>query len=280
MGFVVGDIDVSAGNLQIYASLAVWGCGDKLNRAEEIIRMHARRMIQHRQYNACKTILPQLQQTLELMGSDEDAYMTFFGINEYDLVREGIQGNFCHPRNVVIHTKRMYLATMLGDMESFKEEYEMGLKSHNDKVGIRFMGKIIRVFLGGLMSFAFAQKRGLDEKKWTDIGEESMKTMVKWADGSSWNYSNKLFLLEAEYWFLLGDEILASAKYDESISAAKEHRFKNDEGLAAHRAAMFHLQHNRKREALSYLNHSRACYESWGAMRLVYRLDSTIAKLS
>ncbi len=280
MCFVVGDIDVSAGNLQIYASLAVWGCGDKLDRAEEIIRMHAKRMIQHRQYNACKTILPQLQQALELMGSDEDAYMTFVGISEYDLIQEGLQGNFCNPRNAVIYTKRMYLAIMLGDMESFKEEYEMGLENHNDKVGIRFMGKIMRVFLSGLMGFALAQKHGLDEKKWADKGEESMKIMAKWAEGSAWNYSNKLFLLEAEYWFLLGDEILASAKYDESISAAKEHRFKNDEGLAAHRAAMFHLQHGRKREALSYLNHSRACYESWGALRLVHRLDSIIANLS
>ncbi len=107
-----------------------------------------------------------------------------------------------------------------------------------------------------------------------------MKTMAKWADVSAWNYSNKLFLLEAEYWFLLGEEILASVKYDESISAAKKHRFTNDEGLAAHRAAMFHLQHNRKSEALSYLNHSRACYESWGALGLVNRLDTIIANLS
>ncbi len=149
LGFAVGDVDVSAGNLQTYASLAVWGCGKKLNRAEEIIWMHAKRMIQHRQYNYCKTILPQLQQVLELMGSDEDAYMTFFRMSEYDLVQEGLQGKFCNPRNAFIYTKRMYLAIMSGDIESFKEEYEMGLDNHNDKVGIGHMDKIMRVFLGG-----------------------------------------------------------------------------------------------------------------------------------
>mmetsp|Transcript_10680 Transcript_10680/g.22399 ORF Transcript_10680/g.22399 Transcript_10680/m.22399 type:complete len:1400 (+) Transcript_10680:184-4383(+) len=278
-GFLVGDIESSAANLQLYSSLAVWGCGDKIEKAEELIRMHAKRMIQHKQNKACKTILPHLQQALDLMGSDEDAYMTFFGISEDDLLREGIQETVSHPRNAVIFTKRMYLAVLRGDVESFKEEYEMGLLHHNQQVGIRFMGKIMRVFLDGLLGFYFARKRGSDEKKWTDIGEESMKTMAKWAEGSSWNFSNKSLLLEAEYWFLLGDEILASGKYDESISAAKKHKFKNDEGLAAHKAALFHLEHNRKKEALSYFNRSKACYESWGAKGLVEKIDVTIALL-
>ncbi len=267
-------------NLQLYAGVAVWGCGDKLEKAEEIIRIHARRMLQHKQIVSCKNILIHLHQAVKLIGSNEDVYSTFFNTSDGEFFCQEMNCRGAHTRELVLHTCGMYLSVMSGDMESAGREYESNGEEYQG--GILFIGKITRVFLAGLVGFYFARKHRPGQEKWIQVGERSMDTIKSWAKDSSWNYAHKLFLLEAEYFFLRGDkfEHLASAKYKESIAAAKKHKFKNDEGLAAQKAAAFHLQYNRKKEALNYLQHAKACYESWGAEGLVKQIGVTIASLS
>jgi len=119
-------------------------------------------------------------------------------------------------------------------------------------------------------------------KKWAQVGEISMDTIKSWTQDSSWNYAHKLLLLEAECLFLKGEEHehIAAAKYNESIALAKKHKFKNEEGLASQKAAMFHLEYNRKEEALSHLKHAKACYECWGATGLARQIKIAIESLS
>mmetsp|Transcript_30204 Transcript_30204/g.58697 ORF Transcript_30204/g.58697 Transcript_30204/m.58697 type:complete len:275 (+) Transcript_30204:140-964(+) len=267
-------------HLQLYAGVAVWGCGEKLTKAEEIVRIHAKRMLQHKQVVSCKNILIHLQQATELIGLHEDVYSTFLNISEEEFFRQEMNCRGAHTMKLILHTCRMYLAVMRGNMELAAREYESNGAEYQG--GIRFIGTITRVFLAGLVGFFVARKQTSDVEKWIHVGVRSMDTMKSWTEDSSWNYEHRLFLLEAEYYFFKGDkhEHLASAKYKQSIAAAKKHKFKNDEGLAAQKAAVFHRHYNRKKEALTNFQHAKACYESWGAEGLVKEIEITIASLS
>jgi len=280
VAFALGDMERVTGILQLYAAVAVWGCGDKLTKAEEIIRIHFRRMLQHKQDISCKNILPHLNQVAKLTGSKENVYVTFFNTTEDNFFEEEMNRRGAHTRKLILHTCRMYLAVMCGDMESAAREYERNGAKYQG--GIRFFGTTTRVFLAGIVGFYLARKRRLDEKKWAQVGEISMDTIKSWTQDSSWNYAHKLLLLEAECLFLKGEEHehIAAAKYNESIALAKKHKFKNEEGLASQKAAMFHLEYNRKEEALSHLKHAKACYECWGATGLARQIKIAIESLS
>jgi len=272
----MGDLESMAGNLHIYAGVAVWECGDRLTKAEEIMRIHAKRMIQYNHDNGLRNILPLLQLALKLMGSAEDAFMTFCGISEDDFFQQEWHRKGGKTSKLIGHTTRLYLAIMRGDMALGERIYEMGKMYH--KGGILFIGSIMRAFLGGLVAFATARYHGDNEKEMIRVAEESISTIKIWAKHSYWNFANKLFLLEAEYWFLNGNEKLARRKFGDSIAAAAKHRFKNEEGLAAQRAAIFHLHYNRKQEASSYLKHAKDCYERWGATGLVEQIDAAMSE--
>jgi len=140
----------------------------------------------------------------------------------------------------------------------------------------RFASGIVAEFLDGLLSFHFARSDNTDQP-WADLGESSMKHIKKWTESSTWNFANKLFLLEAEYYFSLGDEIKALEKYQASIAAAKDHRFVHEEGLAHDKTASFHIHHGRKSDALFHFAQARKCYLSWGAHALVEVMENKMS---
>lgn len=103
--------------------------------------------------------------------------------------------------------------------------------------------------------------------------------MKKWTDGSSWNCANKLYLLQAEYFFLKNDE-RAYACYRASITKAREHKFNHEEGLAHEKLATYLLYKNQHDEALQHFQNAKKCYATWGANVLVQRIEKAITILS
>ena len=142
----------------------------------------------------------------------------------------------------------------------------------------RFIGAIYVEFMEGLVALYFARQQDNNAQNCIALGEGVIETMKKWAASSDWNYSNKLHLLEAEYFFLKNDEAMAIEKYDMAIEAAHDHRFIHEEGLANTLAANFHLYYKRKKEALRHFNRAKSCYEYWGAMALVNITEDEIKK--
>ena len=148
-----------------------------------------------------------------------------------------------------------------------------------DLVG-RSVPVLTSVFIDGLIGFVFARKRGEDESKWTNLGVHATQTLRKWVKISEWNFSNKLHLLVAEYHFLKGDEDRALASYHASIKAAREHRFKHEEGLAEEKAGTYCLHKRRHGDAIAHFKNAKKCYEEWGAHAVAQRIDEAIAILS
>ena len=96
---------------------------------------------------------------------------------------------------------------------------------------------------------------------------------------SEWNFSNKLYLLEAEFYFLREDDERAMVCFQASIKAAREHRFVHEEGLAEEKTATYLLHKSRHDEAMGHFVNAKRCYAVWGAYTLVQRVDKVIAIL-
>ena len=103
---------------------------------------------------------------------------------------------------------------------------------------------LIGTFIDGLIAFYFARKHRGDEAKWTAIGEDVLATLQKWEQGSAWNFRNKVLLLQAEHYFLKGEDQRTLNCYTASINAARAHRFYHKEGLAYEKATTFLLHKN------------------------------------
>ena len=139
---------------------------------------------------------------------------------------------------------------------------------------------LVSTFIDGLIALYFARKhREEDEAKWTSVAEKSIELMKKLAKSSPWNFSNKLFLLQAEYFFYKDDD-RAYACYKTSIKKAREHRFNHEEGLAHEKLATYLLHKNKHGEALQYFQNAKKCYSTWGATVLEQRVEKAITVLS
>ncbi len=138
---------------------------------------------------------------------------------------------------------------------------------------------LVNTFIDGLIGLYFARKHRDDEAKWTNVAETAIALVSKWAKTCPWNCSNKLSLLQAEYYFLKDDN-RAHGCYKASIKQAREHRFNHEEGLAHEKLATYLLHKNKHDEALQNFKDAKKCYATWHACVLVQRVEKAIAILS
>ncbi len=272
-----GDIEYTLSNLYMHATNSLYGCGDNLRGVDSTTRLFIRRCKQSKQDFLGKFICVIHEVALKLMGSTEKSYASFYDTTEERMFTDGReQGKISLCRFILF--KRKYVAFFLGQMNAAADFFELGL-SFPIGGGGRLINIIVGVFIDGLIAFYYARKRRSDENRWTDIGNGVLNLMEVWAMSSDWNFGNKLFLLQAESFFLRGEERAALEKYNASIKSAQDHRFIHEEGLAHERLASFHDHYGRRGEALSCFNAAKRCYEIWGAQAVVQRVEKTIAKL-
>lgn len=134
------------------------------------------------------------------------------------------------------------------------------------------MSALVSTFIDGLLALFYARKHREDEAKWTDIGLNAIRSFRKWVKKSDWNFANKLYLLEAEFYFLRNDDERAMVCYQASIRAAREHRFVHEEGLAEDKAGTYYLHKGEHDQAMRHFLNAKRCYNVWGAGILVQRM--------
>jgi hypothetical protein len=71
-----------------------------------------------------------------------------------------------------------------------------------------------------------------NEESWLGIGKCSILSLECFVNRSTWNFDNKLRLLQADLISLTGDRDKAIEEYEASIELAKKHRFVHEQGLA------------------------------------------------
>lgn len=130
-------------------------------------------------------------------------------------------------------------------------------------------------FYEGLTALCLARRRCLNEPKWLEIGEKAVSQYVDWETHSTWNWQNKLLLLQAECHFSKGEMGKAEEKYKLAIDSARRHRFIHEEGLANELYSAFHSANRNVDERKKYIAAARVCYEKWGAHAPVDLLDAS-----
>ena len=137
------------------------------------------------------------------------------------------------------------------------------------------------IFFEGLASFLLARQttRDSEQLRWIEKGENVLTKVRSWSEHSSWNWEDKMVLLEAEKMYtVMGNFDQAASLYERAIRLAHEHKFINDEAIACELAGIFFCEqgiHDMKAEAL--LLHSVQCYETWGALAVARRVETYIA---
>ncbi len=238
-----------------------------------------RRAIRCNQIMLIKNMAILYQLALDLMGIKQNAFSLYHpGMSEESCFADAYQNNHIAICRLIC-VKRKYVAFWMGDMDTAAKMYELHKKYGNASSG-RLVSIVNTSFVDGMIALDFARKHRQDAEEWTTLGESTLQTWSRWAESSSWNFVNKLYLLEAEYAFLRRDDETAIAKYNASIKASRDHKFNHEEGLAEEKAATYLLHMSRYNESLSHLKNAKACYEKWGATALVERVDKAISVLS
>ena len=112
------------------------------------------------------------------------------------------------------------------------------------------------------------------------VVRNSITAMSFAAAESEWNYTNKLYLLEAEQQSLCKDHVNAKESYDASIESAKRSGFIHERGLACEKAGFYCKRGGALLDALEYFKQARACYEEWGSSMRVNMIKKEIDGLS
>ncbi|KAL7531691.1 hypothetical protein ACHAXR_008840 [Thalassiosira sp. AJA248-18] len=279
---VNGDMEYAYWNIQAFSWIALYS-GQDLGKLQHDLRTYAKRAIQCKQVMVAYAIVPCLSIALEFTGdaSKEDIYNTFFNATE-DALLQQLQCKHAYAACVLMWSSKKYCCIFKGDMAGAVQMYRNGSKVSSGKAQrIRSMAHLTNVFADGLIALYMAREHGRDEHQWILIAEGMIETMKKWTcSGSKWNFENKLYLLEAEYFFLMGDDKSALEKYCASIAAAKSHRFIHEEALANFHLANYHIYKGRNSDALAKFSQARNCYEQWGAWNFVNRMKDAIISSS
>lgn len=134
---------------------------------------------------------------------------------------------------------------------------------------------IVETFYLGLVASAVLRDRlyfGSDpesnDEKWKKIVTDVTNKVSRWnQEDSSWNFQNKIDLLNAEQAFTDGDYPRAVKMYESSIGNAGKHGFINELALACERFGLFHQSIGNTMEAHTHLMLSEQHYRAWGATR-------------
>jgi len=277
-GAATGDMEYATTNLYQYSNTALYGCGENLETMAQNIQSYARRAFQCNQRSNWMTFVTLHQLTLDLMGIEENAFAPYSNATTEDSYFARCVEDNALSMCRLICGKKKYGAFFQGDMDAAAKVYEQSQDFPIGSTG-RLVNILVSIFIDGLIGFFFARKHRDDEAKWTNVGQDAIKSLRKWVRSSEWNFSNKLYLLEAEFYFLSEDDERAMSCYNASIKSAREHRFVHEEGLAEEKTATYLLHKSQHDEALEHFVNAKKCYESWGAYTLVQRVDNAIAIL-
>ena len=133
------------------------------------------------------------------------------------------------------------------------------------------------IFFEGLSCFLYS--RGSDDIDKTKLIERGRSTLAKvrsLAEHSSWNWQNKVLLLEAMEMHAMGNLDEAGPFYISSIRSAQEHKFIHEEAIASEMAGEYLFETGHHSEAYVLYKHSIKCFNEWGANAVSSRVEADI----
>mmetsp|Transcript_43738 Transcript_43738/g.91966 ORF Transcript_43738/g.91966 Transcript_43738/m.91966 type:complete len:1476 (+) Transcript_43738:19-4446(+) len=136
---------------------------------------------------------------------------------------------------------------------------------------------LLGIFFEGLACFKLArQSLGNKRVALLEQGESVLARMRFYNDHSTWNFENKMLLLEAERMYTLDNFDQADSFYQQSILSAHKHKFIHEEAIASYLLGEFLHEQRLFKKSKSLLLHSIQCFEKWGAFAVARRVETII----
>lgn len=104
--------------------------------------------------------------------------------------------------------------------------------------------------------------------------KNNQSKLKKWAGYAPMNYLHKFYLVEAQRYQVLGQQIHAIECYDKAISLAQKNEYLQEEALANEQAAKFYLAWGKEKIAQTYFKEAYYCYQRWGARAKIQDLEA------
>jgi len=252
-------------NIQVHLAMAMH-CGGGLYTLRINMTNYAKMAAQCKQLEVCTYIGINTEAVNELIGDeDEESVHKAFPKGGNDSLYEHLESQKLDRACWVICNNHKFVSVYKGDIDDAVKYYHLSLKH---PIKVHFMTSLCGLFFDGLIAFACAERQDEDKEQWVSIGTKVIDKMKLWAENSHWNFSNKLYLLEARQYALNGADTLAVERYETSIKASNSHRFIHEEGLANQMAGDYHLRKGRVDSAMMHFGQAKECYERWGACAL------------
>lgn len=182
-----------------------------------------------------------------------------------------------HNRLLLFHavlthlTITMFMVRNLECALAFTDMYFEHFDANKSQMKLIF---VTNVFYDGLINLYFMGKTG--DSRHLERGNNAVSKMREWSRHSEWNFKNKLLLLNAELHRVMNESYQAAICYEESIKAANDHKFINEEAIANELAGIFYVGQGDRQRSLSHFKRSVECYQKWGAPVIARRIEAII----
>ena len=135
---------------------------------------------------------------------------------------------------------------------------------------------LVSFYHGLAMAEAYRRKKGRNRLRILNL----MISVLKKASGlSSWNFKNKLLLLEAEKLSIVGNET-NKPNYDLAIKSSQSSKFIHDEALACELAGKHFERTKNFKEAIKLYKQAEKCYRKWGTEKKANQMKDIIRRIS
>ena len=113
-------------------------------------------------------------------------------------------------------------------------------------------------------------------KSLIERGRSVLTRIRSLAEHSSWNWENKVLLLEAMEMHTMGNLDAAGPLYFSSIRSAREHKFIHEEAVASELAGEYLYERGNHSDAYALFMHSIKCFKEWGADAVAKRVETSV----
>ncbi|KAL7537493.1 hypothetical protein ACHAXR_007855 [Thalassiosira sp. AJA248-18] len=136
---------------------------------------------------------------------------------------------------------------------------------------------IMVIFYGGLS--CFHKKKYKASKKHMQMSKHAIEVMREQGEKSSWNYQNKIFLLEAELLSASDERDKAKVSFNAAITTARSSKFVHEQGLACELAALHYIRCKNYDDASNMFKQAKKCYTEWGSQVKVDQITKQLEKI-
>lgn len=232
-------------------------------------------MVSRRHETAIAFTLPWAQAIHHFMGYTDNPLLSKGDLVDYDEAMERSVQRQAFIQVVSISCTRMMISYVFNDYDQAARSAE----TLPDLLKIPPSFERVSTLFYSTLTFLAVARTGKDVRRHVGKAKEAIKTFRRWATDSPKNCLDKLFLLQAELFSVLGKHSRAYEKYIASIACAKDQGFLLTHALANERAARHLYGLGRTDEAFLFFENACKCYGEWHGHAKVTRLKAEVEEL-